>query len=280
MKTILLPTDFSKNSISAINYTIELFKDQVCDFYILNVQKASSFISDDMMVVSSSTTIYSTLIEAAKKSIKNIISSINENQVNDKHTFHPLVDYDNFINSINQIVEKHNIDLIVMGTKGASGLNRILFGSNTVRVMRHCNVPLLAIPNNCKFTKFNQIGFVTNHITLYNRDSLKVLKDLTAITKSKLTILHLTNDVASNEYMHNRTFFNLYFNDVTHKAIEPEKESLLDTVNKYKELNHLDLIAIVKKQRSFFEYFLRNFTEEEIAYSSQMPLLILSKEEL
>ena len=76
MKAILLPTDFSNNSVNAINYAMELFKDVECQFYILNVQKASSFITDDMMVVASSATIYNTIIDASKKSISNIISKV------------------------------------------------------------------------------------------------------------------------------------------------------------------------------------------------------------
>ena len=71
--------------------------------------------SDDMMVVSSTTTVYSTLIDAAKKSIANIINGIESTNKNDKHRFFSIVDYDNFIDSINQISEKHQIDLILMG---------------------------------------------------------------------------------------------------------------------------------------------------------------------
>ena len=109
MKNILLPTDFSKNSINAIYYALEFLKDQECQFYILNVQKASSFITDDMMVVNSSTTIYKTLINAAKKSINNIITTIEEEFENKKHTFHSIVDYDNFIDAINQVSKSNRI---------------------------------------------------------------------------------------------------------------------------------------------------------------------------
>src|SRR5690606_38440206 len=118
MKTILLPTDFSKNSINAIRYAVDMFQNSECHFYLLNVQKASSFISNDM-AMSSSTNIYETLISAAKKSIDNIILEIKTKHFNDKHHFHSIVDYDNLIDSINQISKLHNVDLIVMGTKGA-----------------------------------------------------------------------------------------------------------------------------------------------------------------
>ena len=69
MKAILLPTDFSKNSMNAIEYAVSLFENETCEFYVLNIQKASAFVSDDFMAVSSSATIYNTIIDTAKKSL-------------------------------------------------------------------------------------------------------------------------------------------------------------------------------------------------------------------
>ena len=51
MKSILLPTDFSKNSINAIEYAVNLFKDEPVEFFVLNIQKASTFVSDDLMSI-------------------------------------------------------------------------------------------------------------------------------------------------------------------------------------------------------------------------------------
>lgn len=280
MKSILLPTDFSKNSINAINYATELFKDEVCNFYVLNVQKASSFISDDMMVVSSTTTVYSTIIKAAKKSISNIITNIVSTKKNEKHTFHAIVDYDNFIDSINQIIEKYHINLIVMGTKGASGLQRFLFGSNTVRVMKQCTTPLLVIPQNCEFKAPQKVSFLTNHITLYNEDTLAALQDVILQYQSNLTVLHFTGNKNSKEYRHNQTFFNLYYKEATHKTLNDYESCLLTAIKQKKQYNGFDLLAIIKKNHSFLEYLLNNFTEEEIAYSCKFPLLIITKEDV
>ena len=103
MKSILLPTDFSKNSINAIEYAVNLFKDEPVEFFVLNIQKASTFVSDDLMSMTASTTIYQTLIDTAKKSINNLITTIKAKYPNPKHEFHPVVDYDNFIDGINQM---------------------------------------------------------------------------------------------------------------------------------------------------------------------------------
>ena len=64
MKKILLPTDFSANSINAIHYALQFYRYEQCKFYLLNVQKASSFVTDDLMTMQPSTTIFNSLISS------------------------------------------------------------------------------------------------------------------------------------------------------------------------------------------------------------------------
>ena len=193
MRNILLPTDFSKNSINAINYAVELYKDEVCNFYILNVQKASSFISDDMMSISPSATIYNTIVDAAKKSITNIITQIETRYKNKNHTLYSIVDYDNFVDSINQASEKHDVDLIIMGTKGASGLEKVIFGTNAVHVIQRCKVAVLVIPDGCTFTGLDNIAFTASNLLAANIKTLEPLKDFISLFKSNLSVLHMKN---------------------------------------------------------------------------------------
>ncbi|TXG35733.1 universal stress protein [Seonamhaeicola maritimus] len=276
MKTILLPTDFSKNSLNAINYATELFKNEVCEFYILNVQKASSFISDDMMVVSSSATIYSTLIDAAKKSITNIISSIKLREDNDKHQFHSIVDYDNFIDSINQTSEKHQVDLIIMGTKGASGLQRVLFGSNTARVMQRCHTPVLAIPEGCKYAPLNKIAFTTNHINLFTIDELQILKTVLHLCGSKLYVLHVADEHhLAQKQLQNMNFFDAYFPDAEHDFIDVNKKDMFDTVHQYILDNDIDILSMISEKHSFLERLFTRHALETFAFSIDVPFLVV-----
>ncbi|APY09917.1 hypothetical protein BWZ22_01065 [Seonamhaeicola sp. S2-3] len=278
MKTILLPTDFSKNSINAIKYATELFKNEVCDFYVLNVQKASSFISDDMMSVSTSTTIYSTLIDAAKKSISNIISGIEIKKKNSNHKFHSIVDYDNFIDSINQTSKKHQVDLIVMGTKGASGLKRVLFGSNTARVMQRCNVPVLAIPDGCKFSSLKKIAFTTNHINIFTIEELETLKWLVAFCKSELYILHVADEHhLAQKQMQNMEFFDAYFPNAFHDFIDVNYKDMFDTVHKYLTDNNINLLSMISEKHSFLERLFTRHALETFAFSIDVPFLVMER---
>ncbi len=276
MKSILLPTDFSKNSVNAINYAIALFKDVTCDFYLLNVQKASSFISDDMMVMASSATIYQTIIDVSKKSIANLIKKIETKHKNDKHTFHSIVDYDNFIDSINQVTLKKEIDLIVMGTKGATGLEKVIFGSNTVHVMQRCVAPVLAIPDGCLFTNLNRVAFSANYLTLYNIEELRPLKELLSLHDSKLNVLHFDDaEGTGNHRKENKKFLKMHFSDVTYENIDSFSKDPYKTLEEYIHANDIKLIAMMRKKHSFLERLFNKHPEETLAFNIDIPFLVM-----
>lgn len=276
MKTILLPTDFSNNSINAINYAIKLFEHIVCDFYILNVQKASSFISDDMMTVSSSATIYTTLVSAAKKSITNIISKIEKRTKNKNHTFHSIVDYDNFVDAINQTCQKHDVDLIIMGTKGASGLDKVIFGSNTVRVMQRCTVPVLAIPEGCTFKKLDTIAFTSSFRSSYFIEDLKPLKDLVKLYNTKLKILHVEEDYNFKEKLNeNIKFFETYFTDVTFDRIISNGKDIYTSIHDYVIKKDIKMIAMLSKKHPFLIRLFSKHSVETFAFKIDVPFLVM-----
>ncbi|AJR03923.1 universal stress protein [Siansivirga zeaxanthinifaciens] len=276
MKTILLPTDFSINSINAINYAIELYKNETCKFYLLNVQRASSFISDDMMAVTSTATIYNTIIDAAKKSLSNIIKRINKHYNNPKHTFETLVDYDNFIDSINQVSELKQIDLIIMGTKGATGLKQVVFGSNTVKVIQRCHLPVLVIPENCKFSNLKDVTFTTSYATLYEGDDLKPLKEIINLNESKLSVLHVFCDYDfAVELDKNIDFFNKNFEHPDFKNLTTNEEHVFEIIESYIKDNNVKMLAMKYKSHSLFERLFYKLKIESVAYSINIPLLVI-----
>jgi nucleotide-binding universal stress UspA family protein len=276
MKTILLPTDFSENSINAIHYATDLFKDVPCNFYILNVQKVSSFISDNMMLVSSSATIYNSIIDEAKKSISNIISNIEAKYNNSNHTFYSIVDYDNFIDSINQVSKKYEVDLIVMGTNGASGFGKMIFGSNTVRVMQRCNVPVLAIPNHYKFLGLNKIAFTTNHQTLFKAEELSTLSELLKLYNPKFNILHLADENhLAQKQDENTSFFATYFPNAQHEYIDSNSKEMFNAVHEFINYNDIEMLAMMHEKHSFLERLFTQHAVETFAFSINVPFLVL-----
>ena len=276
MKAILLPTDFSKNSLNAIHFAMQFFKDQACHFYIMNVQKASAFISDDMMVVTASATIYNTIVDAAKKSINNIISDVKRTYANDKHAFHSIVDYDNFTDAINQVNEKYNIDLVLMGTKGASGLEKVLFGSNTIHVIQRCLAPVLVIPDGYKFSDLSKIVFATTNLEPFAIEGLQLLKEWVELYDSELDILHLAdqNHLAYTSY-DNHDFFNTHFNQPKHDYLDTTKKDMFKEIYAYIHVNAIKMLAIKNKKHSFLKRLFSNDGLETLAFKIDIPFFVL-----
>ncbi len=276
MKAILLPTDFSKNSINAIDFAVTLFRDVACNFYLLNVQKASAFISDDMMEVTTTSTIYNTIIHAAKTSLSNIISKVKERHDNDKHHFYTMVDYDNFIDAINQVSEKHQIELIIMGTKGASGLQKVIFGSHTARVMQRCEVPVLAIPDNCTFSGLDKIALTTNNITTHDFDALRSIMELIKLNDSRLYVLHVADENYEVHEQGDRSdFFSMNFESPVHDHINVKTKDMYNAVHKYVIDNDIKMIGMVGEKHAFFERLFNKDSIEIFAFSIDIPFLVM-----
>lgn len=278
MKTVLLPTDFSKNSLNAINYAMKMFKDEECTFYVLNIQKASSFVSDDLMTASPSVNLYQAIIDTAKKSLDNLIKTIKDKHKNANHVLKPIVDYDNFIDAINQICEVNKVDLIVMGTKGASGLEKVIFGSNTVRVMQRGIVSVLAIPENYRFKKLNRIAFLSNYMTKYEREDIATLLEMAKPNNSTVNILHVSKGDALNKVQEkNIKLIDILFSDIKHEFIDLNGEDIFKEVNDYIKTNGIGLIAMINKKHSFFERLFTTHTVEDFGFNSDIPFLVMPK---
>ncbi|WP_242158594.1 universal stress protein [Aestuariivivens sediminis] len=276
MKSILLPTDFSKNSLNAINFAMTFFKNQECHFYIINVQKASSFISDDMMVVSSSATIYNTIVDAAKKSIRNIITNIKKKYHNSKHTFHSIVDYDNFTDALNQVCDAHDIDLILMGTKGASGLERVIFGSNTIHVIQRCTTPVLVVPDGYKFTDLSKIVFATTNLEPFAIEDMQLLKEWVRLYHSNLSILHIADqNHRAYESYDNHDFFNTNFENANHDYIDTTQKDILGEIYTYIHLNKTKMLVIKNKKYSFVQRLFASNSLENLAFKIDIPFFVL-----
>ncbi|MFV0564816.1 MAG: universal stress protein [Flavobacteriaceae bacterium] len=278
MKNILLPTDFSNNSLNAIQYAVALFKVEICHFHILNIQKTSSFISDDLIRVSATNTIYDTIVKAAQMSIHNIILGVKNMHDNPKHTFSAIVDYDNFTDSINQIIETRHIDLIVMGTKGATGLKQVFFGSNTVKVMQRCRVPVLAIPENYKFAQIKQTAIATSFKGEYSSGDLKPCKDIIALTNSEIKVLHVFyKENVAEELNTGVDFFNSNFSKIKFDYLKLNDDNIQKALKAYIKNNKIGLMVMMKKPSAFANRLLSKGMVENFAFSLPIPFLVIPK---
>ncbi|WP_273568521.1 universal stress protein [Maribacter halichondriae] len=95
--------------------------------------------------------------------------------LNPKHTFVTLALHDYFVDAIKRESENKKIDLIVMGTKGATGLKKATVGSNTGDVITKIKQPLLAVPEDTVYEKPREIAFATDYHIGYDAKGIGYL---------------------------------------------------------------------------------------------------------
>lgn len=276
MKNILLPTDLSDNSRNAINYAMEFFKNELCTFYILNVQKASNYTTDDLMVAPANTTIHQSVISDIKKKLNILVEELKENYPDEHYTFHTLTDYDIFTDAIKQVVRSKNIDLIVMGTNGATGAAEVVFGSNTLNVIRKVDCPVVAIPQGFVFTAPKTILFTIDYSDHFVVEGIEPLMDILAKHKPSLRILKIKEDetvtVADfDDKKHMKDFF---------KSINHTFHSIINVptalaINSFVQIMDVDMTAMFIKRETFMERFFRGSETSKISYGTRVPLLIM-----
>ena len=153
MKNILLPTDFSENSWNAIAYALQLFKNDTCMFHLLNTYTPTIFQYDYTNTGTAQHELADVMRENSEEKLEALVNKIKQAYNNPKHSFATMSAFNTLISELAELHEGHVMDMIIMGTQGASGLKEILFGSNTIHVIKNSKCPVIAVPSNFSFAR-------------------------------------------------------------------------------------------------------------------------------
>ncbi|OIQ18734.1 universal stress protein [Lacinutrix sp. MedPE-SW] len=274
MKNILLPTDFSENSKNAIDYALALYKNESCNFYVLNVQKQSDFLLDDLMASTANSTLHNDIIEDNKSELYTFIDRLK--MENDSLNFYPLFDFDSLTNAINQTVVANGIDLIVMGTNGATSAKEVIFGSNTLNTIRKVNCPIIIVPEDFKFNGLNSILFSTEDCKSINKEKALPLFKILDLYGAKLSALNIDENHSNTsidaklclEQLFNSYSFNFY-----NVSLVPSAMAISSCI----QLQNHDLHTLFIEPKSIIERLFQGSNTNEITYRTRIPILILRK---
>ncbi|WP_396602311.1 universal stress protein [Algibacter sp. R77976] len=140
MKKILVPTDFSDQAENALKVAVQLAKTYNAEIYLLHLIEIPLHEVDAMSS-------HSDLPEAMffmKLAHKKFESILRKRYLQDVKV-HQTVDFNEIFKGVFHNCEKLNIDLIVMGSNGVSGLKEMLIGSNTEKIVRTSETPVLVV---------------------------------------------------------------------------------------------------------------------------------------
>ena len=282
MKSILLPTDFSENSWNAIQYALSFFEKSNCHFYLLHVNKLNNLTSVDTSYITTPEVVEEVQTKLVKKQLRQLLKQISQDFPHHKnHRFYTLTDYDFFIESIRNHVQEKKIDMIVMGTKGASGLKKFIIGSNTSDVITKVHCTTLVVPENAKFTNITEIAFPSDLSISYHIQTLQPITEVLDEFHSFLRILHISKkeeelNIGQQQY---KELLEDYFINNNYSFHFLTNDNIEDAVHCFVQSRDIDMIAMVAKNLNYFQRILFSPTVKEISYHTKTPFLVLHEQQ-
>ncbi len=276
MKKILLPTDFSENSLNAIEYACQLFKDIPCKFYLLNVFKIPYLANEELMDqnVAQLAALEEEMHETSKKEMEKLLESLPKNK---RHEFATISDYNLFNLAVRQVVDEKNIELIIMGTKGATGAKEIFMGSNTGDVIMKSSCNVIAVPENHTYKAPKEIVFPTDFHIDYNFEELAPLISLAEMNNSVIRILHFSEKSGLDDTQaENKRKLDSFLVNIKHKYYTLSSSDFEEGLNCFiQSRGNIDMIAIIGRHYGFFQRLLFKPKVMSLSFHLTIPLFVI-----
>ena len=275
MKLILVPTDFSENANSAIEYACALGASLQADILVVNIftpavtkhNVVAPIIQDEINMATKS----------AEEKLSVIASTVKDQFPEIECSYQCLVG--GVLESIESLVIEKSVDLIVMGTRGASGVSKVLFGSNTSAVIENAKCAVLAVPKDLPFKVPKKIIYATD----FNDTELKKLVNIMAIGSAfnaEIMMTHITTDkdALESENLLKSNFAKRVSEIYDYPSISyfvKYEDDIMRALETIVSQVDADWIAMLTHKRSFFEKLYNPSLTKEMSFHSKIPLLAL-----
>jgi nucleotide-binding universal stress UspA family protein len=269
---LLVPTDFSRNAEHAMLYAGGLAEALKCDIHLLHV--ITPFATRSSFLTVETDEVRITAIQHLQE-LRERLSLLHEIKCSFDVAIGSVPD------QVIQCAKEKKADMIVMGTQGASGIKKFLFGSNTAEVVQHSDAPVLALPPEVEFHIPRRIVFATD----YHSGDLNDLKEIALLAQpfnSTIKVVHIVNRFEEEEDDEQPVTVLEYFSHLMKKQVaytnisceEFQYTDVAEGIQVYAEDEHADLLAISVRQKTFLQrLFNRNFAKEFV-FEIPLPLLV------
>lgn len=271
MKRILVPTDFSKNAEVATDYALKLAEATGAKVLLCNAYSLPS----------TSAQMLGNMVEILQKRSQEELTDLKKDLISkyeidsEKISTHPILG--DVLEAMNTMVDKEDVDLIVMGTTGAGSFINKLFGSNAANALRHAKRPVLTIPPNMRFAKPKKICLATD-FKMKSSNVLDMMIDIAKLYESHIDVLYVNDDksdLPEAEQVKKSEEMDGMLQGVSHDFHFVDNNRIEDGINSFVDEHQHEMLCMIIKNYGFLESLFHRSVTKEMAMSGKVPLLAL-----
>jgi nucleotide-binding universal stress UspA family protein len=263
---ILVPIDFSETASCALDFA-KAYASKLADSSITLL-----FVYDSVYDFAANVSEVMEKIEKeASAALNELISENADVQID------YLIEQGGISLTISAMAFQQNFDLIIMGSKGASGTKKLVFGSVAATVVKESKVPVWVIPPN---TDFRGIYHISLAVDLHHpvEESIKEAIELTTLLSIPYRVLTvLKEDTYENRLLKQGLEADLKsrYPEITFEFEHLVAEQTSNAFAEYIAQNPHCCLVLLARKKSFFESMFDKSQSVEMAFYGKAPLLVV-----
>jgi len=273
MKTIIVPTDFSPAAINAMNYAADMALQIDASVMLVNIYQIPVAVTDAPLVMVS----VEELRQGAEDrlaELKNDLSRVTSGRLK-IYTEAILGDV---VDELQELCEKIDPFALVMGSMGHTALERTLFGSTTLTVIKHLKWPVIAVPKGKEYGDgIRKVGLASDFKEVVESIPFAGIRQFVSTFGAELHVLNVDYhnkqfkpDTPEQSVLLHTELESLrpHYHFIEHPDIE-------DGINDFAEKNNLDIIIAIPKRHKLLEGLFRKSSTRQLVFESHVPVLCM-----
>lgn len=270
MKKILVPTDFSEHAKYASKVAAQIARKNNAEIYLLNLLDLPSHMND---AVNNGVNIPEVMLYLAKT--KERLAELTEENYFEGLTVHTDARLERAFEGIVTYSKEINADLIVMGSHGASGFQEMFIGSNTEKVVRASDIPVIIIKSEMDDFKIENFVFASDFSNEIKKPFLKLV-EFANLFEAKLDLVMINTP---NSFKTNSVAENIMQNFVSGFSLNNYSLNIYNDMNvekgiiNYSNKINADLIGIATHGRTGLAHFFNGSVSEDLVNHAIKPVI-------
>lgn len=272
MKKILVPTDFSPLAENALKIAANIAKKHNAEIFLLHLLDLPLDLIDPTQANTSNDLPES--IFFMKLAHQRFTAAMKKDYLKGIKV-HETVEFNEAFDGIMKVSQKHDCDLIIMGSHGAEGLKEVFVGSNTEKVVRYSEIPVLVIKNKAEDFKAERLIFATNlaleTVGSY-QNALKFSKKMGV--KMKTVFINTVGKFRTSDHIDGQIDkFKEAIDDEHFDIIVRNDKNTEDGILNYAEKINADMIGIGTHGRKGISRLLNGSLSEHLVNHAKRPVI-------
>lgn len=276
MKRVILPTDFSENSLHAIYYALELLKEEECTFYLMNTYTPAIYQTEYVLHSPGQIGLGDVYQSESVEQLEELQKKLLQKFRNPNHSFMTHSAFNILVDEVVSMTENEKADLVIMGTQGASGAKEIFLGTHTVHVIKKSICPVIAIPAEFKSEMPSKILFPTDFEVSYDDEQMKAFLYMAKLSGSTVEILHIASGYGLTEAQQaNKSRLEELLADIPHSFHELPSQAIIEGINKFQKEHDINMLVMIQNKHSFLEKLFIEPIIKKIGFHVTIPFMVI-----